>query len=924
MLPKTGDVMDLANLDQTQLDQIAEEFSQAIRSGRRPSVDAYVAKYGDRSGKLRSLLSSIAMIEGLKQQAADLPPPAGIHSAKIEQLDDYKIVREIGRGGMGVVLEAIHQSLGRRVAIKVLASNLLGDTKHLARFRREARAAARLRHTNIVPVFGVGQSNDHHYYVMDYIDGMSLRQWLGQSVEEPGNDRPTLSQSLADTDARFETQSGQGPTDSGDCASSDAKQPDIPQRIDSREYFLWAARLMMTVCDALQYAHDQGVLHRDIKPANLLIDRRGEVWIADFGLAKLAEQQAMTMTGDILGTPQYMPPESFEGTYDVKSEVYAAGLTLYELLTGRPAVSGKGHADVIRKASAGVSTSPRKFNASVPRDLETIVLKSLALDPRCRYVTAGQLRDDLRRFLTDRPISARPTGTLGRVLRWSRREPTVAVLTFATFCLLLALATVSAVGYFETKSALAVARSATLAAENSLEQRTTALEVADQQRRRAEKNLHVALTALDKVVNNITDRGIEPDAEFLGDFADTTSANVTPEDAELLQSLLGFFDDLAANNSEDLLEESAVAARRAGEIYFRLGQLREADRALSEALDRYGRLKQQETDNLAFVIAQAAIMNELAVIASLRGYLGRANQLFHETTELLENSETAIRCPAGQFEYARAHRLFSSLGARSGLDRSVTRPGQRGSRARGPMIRMLQTRTDEELRAVDQAIETLEALIEQSPEEVRYRAELARAYRDKAKVASRAKRKGESETMLRESIEMFEQLLSENRDSEAIRYELAMTFSSSPALGFHQIRRSIRANELATTLLSKSPDLPRYQALRAHTLQTLATQQMRLGRLDSAETSLVQAVRVYDALVSGSPERSLYETQRSQTLESIADVKLRQGDSDAAIDLLEQAIGRLQPQLRRPDASPVTRIQLQRLKQKLTRIRGNS
>jgi tetratricopeptide (TPR) repeat protein len=551
-------------------------------------------------------------------------------------------------------------------------------------------------------------------------------------------------------------------------------------------------------------------------------------------------------------------------------------------------------------------------------------MKSLAHDPRSRYVTAGQLRDDLQRFLTDRPISARPASLVGRGVRWSRREPTVAVLTFATFCLLFALATVSALGYFQTKSALEVAQSAKRAAENSLQQRTSALELADQQRRRAEKNLHVALTALDSIVNNITDRGMEPDAEFLGEVADTTSANVTPEDAELLQSLLGFFDELAANNSEDLLQESAVAARRAGEIYFRLGQLREADRALSDALDRYRRLKQQDADNLAFVIAQAEIMNELAVIASLRGYLGRANQLFDQTTEILENSEPGISSPAGQFEYARAHRLFSSLGARSGLDRSISRPGQRGSRPRGPLNRILQTRTDEELRAVDQAIDTLNALTEQSPEEVRFRAELARAYRDKAKVASRANRKGESEAALRASIEMFEKLLSENIDSEAIRYELAMTFSSSEALGFHQMLRSMRANELSTTLLSESPKQPRYQALRAHTLQTLAANQLRAGRLEAAETNLTQALRVYDALVSDSPELSLYETRRSQTLESIADVKWRRGDSEAAIDLLEQAIRRLQPQLRRPEASSVARIQLQRLRQKLSRIGGDS
>ena len=337
------------------------------------------------------------------------------------------------------------------------------------------------------------------------------------------------------------------------------------------------------------------MLHRDIKPANFLIDRRGDIWIADFGLAKLTEPQSITMTGDIVGTPQYMPPESFDGNYDVKSEIYGVGLTLYELLTRRPAIEGRNPGDVIRKATCGVTVPPRKINARIPRDLETIVLKSLAHDPRARYVTAASLGNDLQSFLADRPISARRSNLLERAMRWSRREPTVAMLTFVTFALLLALAAVSAVGYFRTKDALDVAQAAKRSAESSLEQRTAALETADQQRLRAEKNLHVAIAAFDQVMRNIADRGIESDAEFLGEVTDTTSPNVTPEDAMLLQSLLGFFDELAANNSEDLLVESAVAARRAGDIYQRLGRLREADRAYTDALDRYRRLAQRES-----------------------------------------------------------------------------------------------------------------------------------------------------------------------------------------------------------------------------------------------------------------------------------------------------------------------------------------
>jgi tetratricopeptide (TPR) repeat protein len=237
---------------------------------------------------------------------------------------------------------------------------------------------------------------------------------------------------------------------------------------------------------------------------------------------------------------------------------------------------------------------------------------------------------------------------------------------------------------------------------------------------------------------------------------------------------------------------------------------------------------------------------------------------------------------------------------------------------------MMKIRTEEDLDACAEAIDVLKSLIEQSPDEVRYRAELARAFRDKAKVASRAKRRGESESALRQSIELFEKLLSENIDSEAIRYELALTLSSTEAFSVNQIVRANRANELSAALLANSPDLPRYQALQAHTSETLASHQQRAGRLDPAEKNLFHALRIYNALTVESPELRLYETQRSQTLESIADLKLRKGEPEAAIEYLERAIRRLQPRMRPPDISPVARMQMQRMRQKLARIQDNS
>lgn len=915
---ETSDVADNTNLeiDETDLDTVAEDFSKALREGRAPQIRDYLDRFPQHGSELQELLESIEMIEGLKQNVTEAQGSRHVEP-NLQQLDDYKIIREIGRGGMGIVFEAIHGSLGRRVAVKVLASRLVGDAKHLARFRREARAAAKLRHPNIVPVFGAGNSDEHHYYVMDYIDGISLHQWLDTLDDRRVDAAATVDVSDDGTTSGIRTSPG-----SLDAAEFASSQMD-PIDFGSRDYFRWVANVGATTASALQYAHSQGVLHRDIKPANLLIDRSGDIWVADFGLAKLAEQQTVTMTGDIVGTPQYMPPESFNGNYDAKSEVYGLGLTLYELLTLQPAIKGSGTAEIIRNASQGVSVSPAKIIPEVPHDLETIVLKSLAVDPRLRYVSAGELRDDLRRFLAERPISARRSSYVERLLLWSRREPAVASLAFATFVLLFALAAVSAVGYFRTKSALDEVSAANEVASNSLLERTLALKNADAQKERAERNLQVAVSAFDEIMENISQRGVESGAEFLGEVTDATSPNVTPEDAELLRSLLGFFDDLSQNNNDELLEDSALAARRAGDILVRLGKLQEAENSYNESLNRTKELSQREPQEVRHVIAQAETLNDLAVVAGLRGRIGVTYSTFERVEQLFQSSPDALKTPQGSFAYARAQRLYGSNASRTGLDDLLkSKPKPPGDRpGRRPVNAFLRLRTEDVLSTLDEAIEGLQSLLETNPDDERYKAELARTYRDKATVASQLRRKQDSESAVRRSIDLFDELLNANPTLDAIRYELALTLSSSEALSFNQILRANRAYELSNELLRRSPDQPRYRALRAHTLEALAAQQHRTGRLELAERNLSEASRIYDSLIAESPELVVYQRRRSQTLESRADLQIRRGNDDEAIELLERAVRRLSPSLRRQDVSPLVRMQIQRMNQKLIRVR---
>ncbi len=899
------------------LDKIGEQFANAIRGGSYPNIDVYLQLYPENADEIRQLLESISIIETFKQSNYAVSEPSTRHTTFTE-LDDYKIIREIGRGGMGIVFEAIHEPLSRKVAIKVLANNLLGESKHLMRFRREARAAAKLRHTNIVPVFGLGNCGEHHYYVMDYIDGMSLHQWLTSLDHDRSPAAPTVDIYSAKTFTGANTNVNTDEQIEEDTSQQPGVDPSTIQ--DTPRYQRWVASLGISAADALHYAHSQGVLHRDIKPANLLLDRNNTLWIADFGLAKLTGQNAVTATGDIVGTPQYMPPESFEGDYDIRSEVYALGLTLYEILTLKPAIEGNGTADIIRKATLGVSVRPRKLNPKIAQDLETILLKALSHDPADRYTNAGELRDDLNCFLTDCPIAARKSHSVERMIRWARRDPKVAALTITMFVLLGALTGVSAFGFWQTKRALDRAKASEQASITSLALETAAKNEADGQKLLAEKNLQVAVKALNEVMENISRRGIETGAEFLAEVTDTTSPNVSAEDAELLNSLLGFFDELGRNNSKDLLAESAIAAKYAGDISMRLGDLHKAEQAFNEALNRTRELATCDPFEPAHIVAQAAILNELALITGLRGRLKHADNIFFRTKRLLQSFPDVMATAEGRFHYSIAHRLVASHATRIGLDEPSPNQGA-GRNWLTRRIRLTEPKPGiERAQAVlRESIDVLTKLTNEHPENQLYQVELARAYRDKAVTASLARHRTLAENSIQRSIDIFRELLAANPTLDAIRYELALTLGSTETFNMDQVRRSVEAHELCQKLLETSPDLPHVKALYASIRATLAERQMRTAKYKAAEDTWKEILQIYESLIQTSPHVLLYERRHSDTLESLAELKGKQGDSNAARNYLEQAIAGLQRAIMRSTDSPVMRLQLNRLIQRTRR-----
>jgi hypothetical protein len=362
-------------------------------------------------------------------------------AAGSRRLGDFDILREIGRGGMGIVYETRQVSLNRKVALKVLAGSLGLTPKSVQRFHCEAEAAAKLHHTNIVPVYATGEQDATHFYAMELIEGPSLDGVIKQIKVRRGMRITDHSPSTDAHDSPVLASTGPYFSDVNMPSSLSASSLN-----SDSQYFDTVARLIAEVVDALGYAHKEGVIHRDIKPSNLLLAPAGRLSINDFGLARMLEQPGMTISGEFVGTPAYMSPEQIAaGRIPLvhRTDIYSLGATLYELLTLEPPHKGKSREQVLAQIVHKEPKAPRRIEKRVPLDLETICLKCLEKDPDRRYQTGTQLAEDLRRYVNRYSISARRAGLAQRAIKWGRRRPAVAAsLACAVIasCLVLAFA----------------------------------------------------------------------------------------------------------------------------------------------------------------------------------------------------------------------------------------------------------------------------------------------------------------------------------------------------------------------------------------------------------------------------------------------------------------------------------------------------
>lgn len=417
--------MAVSSDDLSVIDQLAEDFVGRLRRGERPTIQSYVDQRPKLAAEIHRLFPTLVAMEAIGSSGRTSPNDP-IRSTAPTRIGDYRILRSLGAGGMGIVYEAIQVSLGRHVALKVLPASALKSERFRERFRVEARAAARLQHPHIVPVYGVGEDDGVPYYAMQFIAGRSL----DEIARPEGNEL-----SGADETVTLASRGHGKAASTAIMAAESSTSPAPPNVIDVH----WVAEIGAQVAGALAYAHGQGVIHRDIKPSNLILDQRGCVWVTDFGLAKTSDADGLTEPGDIVGTIRYMAPERFSGSSDVRSDVYGLGATLYELLTHRPIYDDQDRGQLIHAILNSDPPKPRKRNHAIPRDLETIVLKAIARDAGQRYATADALEVDLKRFLDGRPISARRQTLTGYAWSWCRRKPLAASMAFTVAILLLVM-----------------------------------------------------------------------------------------------------------------------------------------------------------------------------------------------------------------------------------------------------------------------------------------------------------------------------------------------------------------------------------------------------------------------------------------------------------------------------------------------------
>lgn len=968
------------------VDHLVEEYAALLRAGQEVDIETYVGRYPEHAATLRKLLVAVDLVERAALQsvaAADSATQSGFRAFEKnvpQSFGDFDIVRELGRGGMGIVYVAKQRSLKRLVALKVLPSAGPHAVKNRHRFRREAESAASLHHTNIVPVFGIGEQDGIMYYAMQLIDGVPLNHVLDSlsgrgavndlefsatpiegrsehltpeqaaaqllkqeanafqdvvfqstSAQEENTQRidrtianadrqpqppalaPTVTIVNATSPSKSQVKLGSGDSLDFETENTESRLGSDRSGGESKDavlnaiYYRNVARISASAANALQYAHHQGILHRDIKPGNLLLDRDATLWITDFGLARPADVANVTQTGEIVGTLRYMAPEQFQGQADQRTDIYSLGLTLFELLTLKPAVEFQHGKLKYCNASSGDSQPRFESGSKVPRDLQTICLKACAHDASHRYQHARELEEDLRRFLEDRPILARRSTSVERLVRWSRRNPALAGLMTLSTGLLILIVILQAISNQEKQENIAKIKEEFERAEQNVRLKTEALEDARIAKQRAENNLQLAMEAFDQVVTNVSSRGLamnsitELDGESeLISFAD---AELNSADVQLLDSLISFFDRFAQENGTNLKLQSAIASRRVGDIQFHLGRVDEAEKSYRKSIEYY-EAANLEAGDIAKDLALVEVYTQLVQVNARQGNMAVAMTTQQRARQIIERNPELKSSEQGRYALAVLLNNLASFGLRVGTEVRPRprlqqffpfRPGANGEGVNGgqqpPGLAM---RMKREIDGNREARKILLDLVQEKPETEAYQITLAQNYRDEIRIARFLRDPVQGEKAIAEAIKILQNLRRKNPDSLLIQYQLAETLGTPVSGRPIDNQRLNEALEICDHLIQVQPNIPEYRALRGSLLVRQAAMRYGNGRREEAERILLEALDYQKTLADQFPDVLIYQVTYAQSLQMHAMHLADKGEPKQALAQMELAIQSLE------------------------------
>jgi serine/threonine protein kinase/uncharacterized protein HemY len=865
--------------------QVVDEFVERQRRGERPDPTEYAARHPHAAAVLREVLAALQVV-GLSS-AAGLAPGSGAPAAEealTGTLGDFRILREVGRGGMGVVYEAEQISLGRRVALKVLPMAGALDPRQLQRFKNEAQAAAHLQHQNIVPVHFVGCERGVHFYAMQFIEGQTLAAVIHELRQQVNPQAPAGAPAPApgDEPGRWAPSGPSAghppivedpPVPAAETVTQAAATIATGRPTNSPAFYRTMAKLGVQAAEALEYAHRSGVIHRDIKPANLMLDARGNLWVTDFGLAQFHADTGLTMSGDVIGTLRYMSPEQARARkvlVDHRTDIYSLGVTLYELLTLEPAFPSNDRHELLAQIAFEEPVPPRRLNKALPTDLETIVLKAMDKDPAERYGTVQELADDLRRFLEDRPIQASRPTLLQRARKWTRRHKALVAASMA-IGLTLALAAAGTLVVWGMKlkadhEKVEALKAKVEAEAEKLEADKAAETKASRQATREQRRTAQEYVAIARLLANRPQAG--------------------REERVLLNCALRFYQELGRKQSDDpaIRLEIGIALRKEGEIQQKLEQTKEAEESYRRATELLEALVAEVPHGMACRYELAGSLNSLGGLlldtrraADAEKPLRRAQHLFQELRD--------------QFTDGPSDELVADLLGTGSLDEPaeasphapnlVAKPRECCSRtfrfesarnhAKLALVLVAAGKYEGAEASFRKALALQQKLVDEDPASPDYRCALASTQLDCGQMFYETRQAAKAEKAYGLALARFQDLVTKYPFSPLYRHALANSHynlglvlaDSGRFAGAADAFR--QARDLQQKLADDFPAVPDYRCALAASHSDRGNALRFTGRHAEAEEAFRKALTIVEELAKSYPNAAAYQHQLART-----------------------------------------------------------